>query len=225
MPLMAKTMAFVRRLARDARGVALIEFAYATPVVMAITLYGLELSNLALANLRTSQIATTVADTASRVGENATLAEKRIRESDVNDVFEYVRRRSGVRDIATRGRIILSSLERNPAGGNWIQWQRCIGARNEVSSYGVEGDGATGTGFAGMGPPGQELQAPVDGAVMFAEVVYAYKPIIHERLLGETIIRARSAFLVRERRDLDNSTEQVNPDDTGTPSSCAVFTP
>ena len=118
-----------------------------------------------------------------------------------------------------------ASVERNPAGGNWIQWQRCIGARNEVSSYGVEGDGATGTGFAGMGPPGQELQAPVDGAVMFAEVVYAYKPIIHERLLGETIIRARSAFLVRERRDLDNSTAQVNPDDNATEASCAVFAP
>lgn len=219
----------LRTLARSERGVALIEFAYATPVVMALSLYGLELANLTITNQRVSQIAANLADTASRIGENTTLSQKRIRESDINDAFAAISLQGGRIPLTTRGRIILSSLERNATNGQWIHWQRCKGLRNHVSSYGVAGAGATGNGgsgdaFRGMGDPGQPLiQAPANSAVMFVEIVYAYEPLINSRLVGEHIIRAKAAFLVRERRDLDDADNPANPAPAAPINSCAVF--
>src|SRR3546814_13154337 len=48
-------------------------------------------------------------------------------------------------DFRTHGRIILSSLERNDDGGQWIHWQRCYGDLDVESSYGEAGDGEEGT--------------------------------------------------------------------------------
>lgn len=210
-------------LVRNTRGVALIEFAYVTPVIMTMGLYGLELSSFALAHLRASQIASNLADTTSRIGEDVPLADKRIRESDINDALQAVRLQSGKLDLPNRGRIILSSLERNAAGGQWVHWQRCLGRKNVTSSYGIAGNGATGTGFAGMGDPGRQIQAPPASAVMFVEVVVDYKPVVHERLLGPKIIRAKAAFLVRDRRNLADPNNPSNPTPTATAASCATF--
>jgi hypothetical protein len=213
-------------LLRSTRGVAMIEFAYATPVIMVMGLYGLELSSYGLANLRASQIAANLADTASRIGENIPLANKQIRESDINDAFQAVRLQSAGIDIPNRGRIILSSLERNAAGGQWIHWQRCLGRKNVVSSYGVAGAGATGTGFPGMGPPGQPpITAPPASAVMFVEVNVDYRPVVHERLLGPKVIHAKAAFLVRDRRDLAPANNPSNPAPAATRATCNLFNP
>lgn len=208
---------------RSTGGVALIEFAYATPLIMAMGLYGLELSSFALAHLRASQIASNLADTTSRIGEDIPLADKRIRESDINDALQAVRLQSGNLDLPNRGRIILSSLERNAAGGQWVHWQRCLGRKNVISSFGVAGNGATGTSFTGMGDAGKQIQAPPNSAVMFVEVVVDYKPVVHDRLLGAQIIRAKAAFLVRDRRNLADPNNPSNPTPTATAASCATF--
>lgn len=219
-----KIAAKCARLLRDTRGVALIEFAYATPVIMTMGLYGLELSSFALANLRASQIASNLADTASRIGENIPLANKQIRESDINDAFQAVRLQSGGIDIPNRGRVILSSLEsRSPSAGQTIRWQRCLGKKNEISSYGVQGEGATVTTFLGMGDPGRLIAAPPGSAVMFVEVIVDYKPVVHDRLLGPKTIRAKAAFLVRDRRDLAPANNPSNPAPAATPATCNLF--
>lgn len=207
----------------NTRGVALIEFAYTLPIIMTIGLYGLELSSLALAHLNASQIASNLADTTSRIGEDIPLADKRIRESDINDAFQAVRLQSGSLDLPNRGRVILSSLEQNGAGGQWVHWQRCLGRKNVTSSFGVAGNGATGTGFAGMGDAGREIRAPANSAVMFVEVVVDYTPVVGIRLLGPKIIRAKAAFLVRDRRNLANPNNPSNPTPTATAASCATF--
>lgn len=213
-------------LRRNTRGVALIEFAYATPVIMTMGLYGLELSSFALAHLRASQIASNLADTTSRIGEDIPLADKRIRETDINDAFQAVRLQSGGLDIPNRGRVILSSLEsRSPNAGQMIRWQRCLGRKNVISSYGVQGTGATVTTFGGMGEPGRLIQAPPNSAVMFVELVVDYKPVVHERLLGPMVIRAKSAFLVRDRRNLAPATNPWNPAPAAPVANCTLFNP
>lgn len=222
---MSKMAATCARLLRNTRGVALIEFAYATPVIMALGLYGLELSNFALANLRASQIASNLADTASRIGENIPLANKQIRESDINDAFQAVRLQSGSLDISNRGRIILSSLEnRSPSAGQTIRWQRCLGKLNKISTYGVQGEGASVTTFLGMGDPGEPLiAAPAGSAVMFVEVFVDYKPVVNNRLMGPKTIHAKAAFLVRDRRDLTPANNPSNPAPAATPATCNLF--
>lgn len=208
---------------RNRKGLAFVEFAYALPLFTGLALYGLEMSNLALANLRVSQIASNLADTASRVGEHSGLARKQIREMDINDAFQAARIQGETHDMTERGRIILSSLERNKNGGQWIHWQRCIGRGIFTSSFGTAGDGRTGTSFPGMGRSGEEIQAPSDSAIMFVEVAYRYKPLINASLLGAPVLRAHAAFLVREPRDLDSTNNPDNPAPAAPVASCGVY--
>ena len=77
----------LRSLAGDTHGLALMEFALALPLVLGVGLYGVETANLALMNLRLSQVATNLSDNASRVGLNNNLSSQQLREVDINDVL------------------------------------------------------------------------------------------------------------------------------------------
>lgn len=197
-----------QRLAKSRSGLAYIEFAYSFPAVMAIGLYGAEATNLALTHMRVSQIALAMADNTSRIGLDSPLSLTQIRESDVNDSLVAARLQAGRMKLTQRGRIILSSLERNAQGGQWIHWQRCLGVKPYNSSYGVQGDGTTGTSFPGMGPASARVTAPAGNAVMFVEISYDYEPIISASLLGTPRIHYTATFLVRDERDL---TQIYNP--------------
>jgi hypothetical protein len=211
---MSKYIARLRKTWRGLRGnqsgLALTEFALATPIVTTLGLYGLEAANMAIAQMRISQISANLADTASRIGETSPLSLKRIRESDINDAFEAVRLQGGAYKITTHGRVILSSLERNADDGQWIHWQRCVGKKDFPSTYGTQGDGETGTSFAGKGESGMEIQAPPASAVMFVEITYEYQPLISDSLFGNKILHSKSAFLVRDRRDLTTANNPSN---------------
>jgi hypothetical protein len=210
---------FAARLRRDTGGLALIEFAYATPIMLTLGLYGLEAANLALVNMRVSQIALNLADTASRVGVGGTSSFKKMRESDIGDSFYAVILQGGIFNVSTGGRFILSSLEQNTNGGQWIHWQRCIGTGTFNSSYGVEGDGAVGKpAITGMGPAGSQIMAPPQQAVMFVEAYYVYKPLVSSRLFGTPTIHTTASFIVRDRRDLGDPNNPVN--DVTTKMTC-----
>ena len=126
------------RLWADRRGVAMLEFALSLPIVLALGLYGVEISNLALTNLKISQIALALADNASRVGVANQLAQQQLREFDINDVLQATRLQGDDIKLAANGRIILSSLEES-GGVQRIHWQRCLGMQKGTgyeSSYG-----------------------------------------------------------------------------------------
>ncbi len=213
---------FANKLRRDQSGVALIEFAYTLPFLTIIGLYGLETTNLALVNLRVSQASLALADNISRVGQTTALATVQVRESDVNDSLIGAIRQTGALNIATNGRIILSSLEQNAAGGQWIHWQRCVGLKNVASLYGPEGTGSTGTSFAGMGKATARITASPNTAVMFVELVYDYKPIFGSMFISNKVIRYEASFVARDQsRDL---TQLFNPAPTATQYLCSRFT-
>jgi TadE-like protein len=191
------------RLVRDSSGVALIEFAFSLPILIIIMAFGLELANYVLTTKRIGDIAVLVADNASRMGRrNAGLSVHQISEAEINDLFIGARLQADIGDYTENGRIILSSLQRNNDGGQWIAWQRCFGENGLGSAYGVEGDGATGTGFPGMGPPSNRVQAPSGTAVMVVEVYYNYQPIVPIVSIPPRTIRELAVFNVRESRDL-----------------------
>ena len=220
---MIRIASLLRRLARDDRAIALSEFALASPLILMLGMVGVESSNLALVHMRVSQIAANLADTTSRVGQDSVLSLKQIRETDINDAFQAVRLQSGNYNITTYGRVILSSLETNASNGQYIRWQRCVGKLNVTSSYGVAGNGATGTSFPGMGPSGAEIKAPNGQAVMFVEIQYDYQPLISNRFFGPKRIKTTSAFIVRDPRDLSSANNPSNPAPTVTASSCSVY--
>lgn len=211
----------VSNFTRNISAVAYVEFAYAFPIMMAVGLGGIEATNLALANMRTSQVALSMADNSSRVGQDSVLSLTQFREADVADSFAAAQKQAGRFDITTRGRIILSSLQKNNDGGQWIAWQRCAGLLKDKgalvkSSYGVEGTGKTGTNFKGMGPASNLIVAPDDNAVMFVEIFYDYEPLISAALFGTPRLHYTAAFIVRDERDLT----QIVPSAGVTKATC-----
>lgn len=206
------------RLARDSGAVVMIEMAFCIPFLMVVGFAGIELANLTLAHTRVSQIGLSAADNASRIAFGSNLSLPRVREVDINEVFVGVEQQAQGMDFRNNGRIILSSLERNADGGQWIHWQRCYGNLPINSAYGPQGTGATGTGFPGMGRAGAEVTAADGTAVMFVEIIYDYQPMVGARWFGRPRIRSTAAFNIREGRDLS---QVYNPAPTAPVSNCA----
>lgn len=215
---------FRRKLTSDATAVAMTEFALGMPLLLVASLWGIETANLALANLRVGQLAVQIADNASRIGDTSTLQNRKIYESDINDLIYGAQVQGGTGlDLFGRGRVIISSLEADPTTGRqYIHWQRCRGLKAVSSSYGVAGDGTSNT-ITGMGPPGEQVSAQPGDAVIFVEVIYDYRPLIAGRLISnQTTIRTISSFTVRDDRDL-GQIYQRDPAKPDPVQDCATF--
>lgn len=194
---------------RDSRGIAMTEFALSLPVVLALALGGLEVTNIALAHLRVSQIATTTADNAGRVMTQ-------MDETDIDEIFAGADAVGQSIAIDRNGRVVLSSIQDNGRPGNgrgqMIGWQRCKGAKNKAPAYGRENAGRNDASLRdGVGPPGRKIIAPIGSAVMFVEVTYDYQSLITNNLIGPLEIRYESAFPVRERTELGITNTRGRP--------------
>ncbi len=205
------------RLAHDSGAVVMIEMAFCIPFLILVGFAGIELANLTLTHTRISQIGLSAADNASRIAFGSNLSLPRVREVDINEVFLGVEQQARGMDFRANGRIILSSLERNPDDGQWIHWQRCYGDLDVDSAYGPQGTGATGTGFPGMGESGAEVTAAAGTAVMFVEIIYDYQPMVGATWFGTPRIRSTAAFNIREGRDLS---QVYNPAPSAPVSNC-----
>lgn len=192
----------LRSLKQDVSGLAMVEFAFAAPLVLGMGMLGTDTAALVIAHLQVSQVAMQLADNASRVGDDSSLVARRVFESDIIDTLLGAEKLGENIRIYQQGRVIISSLQRNAEGGQWIAWQRCRGAKNYNSSFGVEGAGATGTSFPGMGVPGRYITASQGTAVMFVEVAYDYRSITPMNLFDNQQIVYTAAFNVRDNRDL-----------------------
>ena len=214
----------IAALARCRSGAALTEFALSLPLLLTAGLWGSEVAHKAIMQMRVSQIAVLVADNASRIGENSLLGETKLYEADIDDVLIGAEIQGGSAfGLYDRGRVILSSLEVVPdtEDRQYIHWQRCMGRRHHLSTFGVTGDGLHGT-FPGMGPPGEEIQAVQDEAVMFVEVVYEYEPLFSKMFVKSTTLSATAAFNVRQNRDL-SQIYQRDPDEPAPIATCDQF--
>lgn len=201
--IVARGRRLVRALRRDKSGLALIEFAFTLPIFMGLGFYGVEISNLAITQMKMSQVALNMADNASRIGTlNATLGAKVITEEQINDVFQAAALQAGAAGLYQEGRTILSSLEVNASGGQTIMWQRCKGMQLDDPNYGAEGTGATGTSFPGMGPAGDKVQATSGTAVMYVELNYTYHPLFGSMFMADRELHQEAAYTVRDSREI-----------------------
>lgn len=216
----------LRSLRRDTSGLALVEFALTLPIVLAMGGWGVELSFLALSNLRVSQYAVNLADNASRVGVAANAGVTQLREADLNDVLEGTRKESEIIKLTENGRVTLSSLEfvqqsYDNRRVQRIHWQRCIGKKSGAgydSTYGRTGANAGKTATladagrtqsAGMGPTGGKVKAFNDSGVMFVEINFNYKPLFGSMFVKPQIIHYAQSYVVRDNRDFS---QIYNPD-------------
>ena len=225
---------FWRSLKESQSGLALTEFAYALPILLTLGLVGMEVAWLTLAHLKVSNIAMMTADNASRVRDS-------IDENDVKELFQGATLAGSSMNFAANGRVILYSIEPNAANTRqWIRWQRCTGNKVVAPQYGrpktagnvnitngteiyntdrftassnPSSDAAV-TSTA-IGPTGNQIAAQSGTAVMFAEVVYDYQPLMAGNLLGTITIRRNAAFNVRQRTD-----QSIKNASRITPASC-----
>jgi hypothetical protein len=212
-PRLMATLRFVCALRRHVGGLALTEFALGFPIILMLGLYGIEMANLALTHMRVSQIALNLADNASRVGSSSTLTTQQLREVDIEDVFQAAKAHGSGIELETKGRVILSSLEKDKDGNQRIHWQRCFGSKTGAdfdSHYGkaLNTDGSnTGDAYVGttatngMGPAGAKVNAPTNNSgVMFVEVNYEHTPMF-QSLVSTSTIGYVASFIVRDPRD------------------------
>ena len=190
----------IARLKADKSGTALIEFALILPIMTVLGMYGTELAYMASVNMQVSQMASSVADNASRLGQtdNSSVTPT-VTETDIDSVMDGALEQGTAIDFRQNGRIVLTSLEEDSSTGDqYIHWQRCVGDLSEVSDYGQEGDTVSG----GMGSAGHKITAPSGSAVMYAEVFYDYKGLFGDMFVGTVRFKQEAALIVRDDRNL-----------------------
>lgn len=213
-----------RRVRDDARGVALLEFAFILPILLMMSLVGAELCNYTITRMRVSQLALHIADNASRIGAGGQLQVKTINEGDINDLFIGSQLQSGALNLKANGRVILSSLEPmaspNTTKRFKIRWQRCYG--NQTYSpfkYGKAGD----SNLQGMGDATRLVTTTDGGQTMFVELFYRYTPLIdisNWMAVPSSNIVEHASMLVRDTRDTTGGSNGVYPVAGVTKSSC-----
>lgn len=212
----------LQSLLANIEGVSTIEIAVMLPIFMSVAMYGIEVANMASANMQVSQLATSVADNASRLGQTDNSAvTPTVSEAGIDSVMiGAIRQGRVLRNFEANGRIILSSLERHPDEDvQWIHWQRCAGNLDHASAYGNDSteNGINGSEITGLGRFGR-ITAPVGDAVMFVEVYYNYTGIFGDMFVSPTVMRQEAAFIVRDDRDLMQDGDGVSG--TGGSSQC-----
>ena len=207
-----------RDLANACEGIAMIEFALVLPVFTLVLLSGAELANYMTVRMRVSQLALHLADNGARIGTGTTLAVKQISEAQINDMLTGANLQAGTLDLATQGRVVVSSLENDPAnaGRYRIRWQRCFGSEPHTRIYGVQGN----NNMLGMGPAANRVTAMVDSATIFVELNYRYRPLIPGSGLNFGDFTEIAAMAVRDPRDLTGGVNGIYNNPAVTPSTC-----
>jgi hypothetical protein len=206
----------LRNLLRCNSGVSMTEFAMGLPILLTLGTTGLEVANYITIMRKVSDLTALVSDNASRMGDQSALGARPITETEINDLFEGAQLQAGTLDLANKGRMILSSVELNPDGGQWLHWQRCEGSLAYTSEIGTAGQGAAGTAYDRFGQ-GDGVAANSDNAIMMVEIAYDYEMLVPVVDINLGPITETVAFNIRDKRDL---TQVYNPD-SATVANCS----
>jgi len=194
----------LRALAKDTTAVSIIEFALVLPLFMTLGMYGAEIAWLNATALEVSQVAISMADNASRIGQTDNSGvTPTISSDDVASVLTGALEEGDTVALADNGRVILSSLEGNPVNGKqYIHWQQCMGKGKQQSKRGkADPTGGLMTSVVnGLTMGGKTIKAPAGGAVMVAEVWYEYKGLFGTLFVDNIVIHEEAAVIARDDR-------------------------
>lgn len=192
------------RLRREQSGMAAVEFALSLPVLVGLSMYGMEAANMAYTSQKLGDIATLTADSVSRIRLS-------ISNGDVTDALGGIKILGDSIDLRNRGRIIVSSVQpvldsSDNVVNQKVRWQRCTGALTKDSLYAVN----TNLGADGIGATGRKISASKNSELIFVEVYYTYKPLVSQAFFGTPQMSAVAAMSVRERSNNDINTSGTN---------------
>lgn len=178
--ILSKARHNARRLSGDRKGVAGIEFAVITPVLLMLLCGGAEMALYIRSNLQTSQMASTVADAVSRY--------EAITSTDIAGIFSVSAEIMGSSDFAQNGYVILSSVSRTSGGNPTVAWQCKAGSSVNASRVGAVSKAAT-------LPGGLTIDATDN--VIVAEVFYKHTPLLDQFIDMERQLYKTAVFRPR----------------------------
>lgn len=204
--ILSRIARHLRSLLADRSAVSFVEFAFILPIFLTLGLVGAEIAWMSIINMQVSQVALSLADNASRLGQtdNSSVTPT-ITEADLDSIMSGAERQGSSYDLATRGRIILSSLEYDGVTGKqYIHWQRCRGDLDRDSLYGDDGsdNGLGARTIAGVGKASDKITAAPGSAVMVAEVYFQYRSLFANVLTSIPTFRQEAVFTIRDDRNL-----------------------
>jgi Flp pilus assembly protein TadG len=173
-----------RQLIGNHDGVAGIEMAIITPVLLALLCGGSEIALYCRSHFQAAQMASTVADAVSRY--------ESLTSSDITSIFSVSSDVMGSQDFAQNGYVILSSVSRTSGGTPAVAWQCKGGALVNASRVGILNKTAT--------PPGDLVLDATDNVIV-AEVFYEYTPMftgfvpVEKQLYKTAVFRPRLGSL------------------------------
>jgi hypothetical protein len=191
-------------LLRNSEAVSVLEFALILPLFITLGMYGTEIAWLNATSLEINQVAISLADNASRIGQtdNSSVTPT-VNHSDVESVLNGAIEEGRSIDLGNNGRVILSSLEVSPVTGNqYFHWQQCKGSGRKRSIHGQPQpiDELLSHLPGGLFLGGKSITAPSDGAVMVAEVWYEYKGLFGTLFIDRIMLHEEAAVIARDDR-------------------------
>ena len=152
-------------LGRDDRGVAIVDFALMTPLLVGLTMGGIEIGRFALLNQKLSRVATNTSDLVSQA--------EFLTEDDVTQVFIASEFSLKPFQLDADGLIIISSVSTDDNPNNpTINWQRAGGGTAVISST------VGNTGGPATLPNGYQMKA--NRNIIVTEVFYDYEPFFFD---------------------------------------------
>ena len=175
--------ASLRRLLGERRGVAAVEMALATPLLLVLFCGTAEIAEFLSVEYRAAQMADTVSDAVARYDDDTTGA-------DIKGVLDASASVIGATDFATNGYVILSSVSKAAATDDpKVAW-RCTGGGSltQTSRIGAVGKKAT--------LPG-DLSLDANDNVVVAEVFYRHQPLFDVVPIDDTLVYKTAVFRPR----------------------------
>jgi Flp pilus assembly protein TadG len=176
---------FIKRLKRNQRGVAALEFALSLPLLILLMFGVVEITRFILVGQMVTNVSRTMADLSSQ-GKTMT-------EAELTSLFSATKFVAKPFDMQTNGKVIVSSISVTGGGSPDMNWQRSHGDLAGVSSaIGIPGNSL-------ILPPGFTVREGY--TVIAAEAYYDFSPIVFSwitpprRLYRASYFRARLGAL------------------------------
>lgn len=212
-----RTPAFLTRLARDQRGMSLIEFALMSPIFLGAVFAALEMSQFIIATQRMQRIAANMGDLVAQSGTASIGAS----EGQMNDILSAMQFAAKPFKLKERGRIIVTAVQgqKDVTAGNVVKnkklWHRCDG---QLTGKPNKIPGAVDTWITL--PSGRKL---LEGEILIhSQLAYEFEPLSGVNIgqmwnpKGQYIIRTAS-FRPRSKTFV-----QLTPDGSTKKDNCPI---
>ena len=181
-PLLRRLAGDLERGRRDRRGIAAVELALASPILLSLFIGTTEIAHFLSVHYQASQMASTVADAVARYDMVSSV--------DIQEILEVSSTVMGAGDFSSKGVVILSAVNKVKATDAPIVAWQCKGGGSLVQSSRI------GRKLGAATLPGSLVLDTADNVVV-AEVFYRYSPLFSLIPIPDQFVYKNAVFRPR----------------------------